>query len=118
MNKFLLLIRRYLYSSFRLISRNEWHDTAKITACLDILRTTPLNPSDPKIPNGLRYHVIDIYVDELDRVDEKRQGGMPLDVLLEPLRTLGKESRTKPVRERVKEALEDERLENWNGLVE
>jgi ribosomal RNA-processing protein 1 len=118
MNKFLLLIRRYLYSSFRFISRNDWHDAATITAYLDILRATPLNPSEPRIPNGLRYHVIDIYVDELDRVDEKREGKMPLEVLLEPLRTLGKESPTKPVRERVNETLEDERLQNWNETAQ
>jgi ribosomal RNA-processing protein 1 len=69
-----------------------------------------------KIPNGLRYHVIDIYTDELDQVDTPRSGNLPIDALFAPLRSLGAESPTKAVRLRVKEALGDERLVDWNNL--
>jgi ribosomal RNA-processing protein 1 len=67
-----------------------------------------------KVPNGLRYHIIDIYTDELDQIDTPRSGILPLESLLTPLRSLGAESPTKAVRLRVKEALEDERLVDWN----
>lgn len=40
---------------------------------------------------------------------------MPIKELLAPLVELGKESPTKTVRSRVKEALSDERLIDWNG---
>ena len=81
--------------------------------CLAILEATPLNPTDNKLPNGMRYHMIDIYVDELDKVDEDRQGVMPLEKLLTPLRHLMEKSPTKVVRTRVREALDDERLKDW-----
>jgi ribosomal RNA-processing protein 1 len=68
-----------------------------------------------KIPNGLRYHIIDIYVDELDKVDTPRNRNLPIDVLLGPLRNLETESPTKAVRLKVKEALEDARLSDWNN---
>lgn len=72
---------------------------------------------DLRAPMGLRYHVVDIYVDELERVGAlgKEEGDeegevVPLEKLLEPLRNLAKGSPTKMVRIKAKEALEDERL--------
>lgn len=69
-----------------------------------------------RVPNGLRYHIIDIYVDELDRLDTPRSGKLPIDILLSTLRRLGTDSPTKTVRLKVKEALEDARLGGWNCL--
>ena len=63
----------------------------------------------------MRYHIIDIYIDELDIADEKREGKMPLEQLLKPLRLIGSESPTKTVRSRAQEALNDERLKVWNS---
>lgn len=83
--------------------------------CMDILSDTPLNTTDARIPNGLRYHVLDIYVDELDQVDSERKGDMPLEKLLEPIGRMQKESVTKALRKRAKETLDDERLRDWNG---
>jgi len=72
---------------------------------------------DLRAPMGLRYHVVDIYVDELERVGalEKEEGegsreDVPIEKLLEPLRNLAKGSPTKMVRIKSKEALEDGRL--------
>ena len=114
MDKFLFLVRQYLAASFRQFSKQGWRDTNSIEQYMDILAETPLNQTDMKIPNGMRYHVLDIYVDELDKVDEKREGKMPLELLLGPVQALEKESPMKVVRKRAKEALEDERLKNWN----
>ncbi|KFY09955.1 hypothetical protein V491_07875 [Pseudogymnoascus sp. VKM F-3775] len=81
----------------------------------------------------MRYHVIDVWVDELERAGglaEKRKG-VELEVLLKPLEVLAKESPTKSVRKKCKEALADERLpgnekedvvmeedEGWAGFAE
>jgi ribosomal RNA-processing protein 1 len=115
MDKFLYLVRVYLYASFRHFSHRGWRDTEGLDAYIDILSATPLDARDTKIPNGLRYHVIDIYVDELARLWEVGKDKMPTEVLLRPLRNLGKKSLTKTIRERVKEALEDERLKEILG---
>lgn len=110
MDKFLFLIRQYVNKSFEYLRGQKWEETL-VERYLELLKEVPFNAKDPKIPNGLRYHVIDIYVDEVEKVDEKRKA--PMEVLVKPLRALGLESKTKAVRERVKEALEDERLEEW-----
>lgn len=118
MEKFLLLTRRYVGATFTLLKRAGW-DEALVKQHLDLLEEIPCNVDDVRVPNGMRYHVIDIYVDELERVGaleqddgEKTNDGqkIPLDSLLKPLRKLAKQSPTKPVRIKSKEALEDERL--------
>jgi ribosomal RNA-processing protein 1 len=61
----------------------------------------------------MRLHIIDIYIDELERVGAlKQEEGkeVPLEMLLEPLRGLAKASPTKAIRNKAKEALGDGRL--------
>lgn len=80
-----------------------------------VLSTTPLNPTEKRIPNGIRYHVIDIYVDELEKVNKETEVEMPVETLLEPLMAVVRESPTKIVRNKVKEVLEDDRVKVWLG---
>lgn len=80
---------------------------------MGVLAAIPLSPADGKVPDGLRYHVLDVYVEELDRVDTPRCGGLPVGLLLEPLRRLERESPSKAVRRRAREALADERIQDW-----
>ncbi|KAF2145713.1 uncharacterized protein K452DRAFT_243988 [Aplosporella prunicola CBS 121167] len=116
MDKFLFLVRCYLNAGFRQCAGQRWRNAPLLTQYLDILRATPLNPTDMKIPNGMRFHVLDIYVDELDKVDAAREGDLPLDTVLAPLRELGEKCVVKAVRTRVKEELaEDERLKDWSN---
>jgi ribosomal RNA-processing protein 1 len=119
MEKFLLLVRRVLCSGFEMCKRAEW-DGEVVRAMLDVLSQGPLEPKDQRVPNGMRYHAIDIYVDELERVGvlggegDKEEGEEAdkelVERLLEPLRVIAKESPTKTVRVKAKEALGDERL--------
>jgi ribosomal RNA-processing protein 1 len=115
MDKFLFLVRQYVAAAWAYFARTGWEDAEPLREYLEMLGAGPLSPEDRKVPDGMRYHVLDIYVDELDRVDEPRSGKVPVEVLLGPLRRLEKESPTKSVRERARGALEDERLEDWEG---
>ncbi|PYH39887.1 ribosomal RNA processing 1 family protein [Aspergillus neoniger CBS 115656] len=81
----------------------------------------------PHGPDGLRYHVMDVWIDELEKVLEfeeiegaeegqqtkKVKGGVPMELLLRPIEKLKKESGYKPVRTRAAETLDDERLVEW-----
>ena len=116
MDKFLYLVRCYVGKGLEVVSAKHWGDGDLMEKYLAVLEETPLHPRDVKVPNGLRFHVVDIYVDELDKVDEERTA--PLETLLAPIKKLGAETITKPVRTRVKEALQDERLQDWQGLRE
>ncbi|OOG00992.1 hypothetical protein ASPCADRAFT_503209 [Aspergillus carbonarius ITEM 5010] len=75
----------------------------------------------PHGPDGLRYHVMDIWVDELEKVLEfegeegarKPKGEVPMELLLRPIEKLKADSPYKPVRTRAAEALDDDRLVEW-----
>lgn len=74
----------------------------------------PLNPRDGKIPDGVRYHVLDVWVDELEVVI--RDDSISIAVarrLMEPVTRLAEEGRTKVVKGRARETLEDERVKGW-----
>lgn len=119
MDKFLYLVRQYVLATFRFLSRGgAWPDSGprSVGAHVAVLAGTPLNPTELKIPDGMRYHVLDVYVDELDRADAERgeRGRAPLGELLKPVRELEKDSPSRQVRERAREVLEDERLKRWN----
>ncbi|KFY72586.1 hypothetical protein V499_07265 [Pseudogymnoascus sp. VKM F-103] len=132
MEKFLLLTRRYVGAAFGQCADKGW-EAGVVEEQMRVLREGPLEPEARGVPNGMRYHVIDVWVDELERaggLGEKRKG-VELEVLLEPLKVLGTESPTKSVRKKCKEALADERLpgnekedvvmeedEGWGGFAE
>lgn len=122
MDKYLFLIRQYVYSSFKFLSRGSkgWAGhLAEIEEHGRILAETPLNPTDLKIPNGLRYHVLDVYVDELEKVGGGKKDGEwdaeVLEKLFEPIVKLSKEGKMKAVRVAAKECIDDERARAWRG---
>ncbi len=130
MEKFLLLTRRYLGAQLKLCDEAKWKKST-VEKQLELLQEIPFHVEDPKIGNGIRYHVIDIYIDELDRAGALLEGrkGVELEVLLAPLEKLKKDSPTKSVRVKTMEALADERLpgneasedvemedEGWGGI--
>ncbi|WPG99736.1 Hypothetical protein R9X50_00255500 [Acrodontium crateriforme] len=114
MDKYLYLVRCYVNKGFEHVGRKDWGDEEFLEQYLEVMKSVPFNARDGKIPNGLRYHVIDIYVDELDKVDTKRN--VPLEKVIKPLKQLGIDTPTKAVRSRVNEALEDERLSDWQKV--
>ncbi|KAJ5097423.1 hypothetical protein N7456_008144 [Penicillium angulare] len=117
----------------------QWGD---LSAYIDIIEEGPMCPlnfdpdqpeedleSDfipmPHGPDGLRYHVADIWIDELEKVlefegeegERKVQGDIPVELLLQPLEKLRADSPYKPVRTRASEALDDDRLIEWGWRV-
>ncbi|KAF8440120.1 hypothetical protein BGX38DRAFT_1273177 [Terfezia claveryi] len=118
MDKFLMLVRQYLASSFRYLKAREW-EQGKVGRYMDILKEGPLHARNIKVPNGLRYHLIDIYLDELEKlepVDSEESADIPIDLLIQPYKQLVEKSPTKVVRTRSRDMLEDERLEKWGYI--
>jgi ribosomal RNA-processing protein 1 len=114
MDKYLYLVRQYLHVSFRYLAKAGWKDLEMIDEFMAVLSNTPLNVRDAKIPNGMRYHILDIYLDELEKVDDEDE--VPAEKLLAPFMVLQKKSPTKTVRERAKSLLQDDRVRKWLGL--
>jgi ribosomal RNA-processing protein 1 len=117
MEKFLLLVRRYVGASFEQLKRGGWREE-EMAEMKELWGEVPLNIEDQRVPNGIRFHVLDLWVDELQKVGVLEEGNeKPLESLLESVRKLSKQSPTKAVRKKAKEALGDERLPG-NGKTE
>lgn len=77
---------------------------------LHLLEELPLSPGLGKVPDGIRYHVCDVWVDGLIQTEAWEGTGV-----MRPVEKLSKEGRTKVVRGRAKAVLEDERLQEGEG---
>lgn len=89
----------------------------------------------PKGPDGIRYHVMDLWLDEIEKVatetetqiesvgngndndgngtQTKLKQGVPMELLLRPIEKLKENAPYKPVRRRAETVLDDERLVQW-----
>ena len=74
----------------------------------------PLSTSDDKVPDGLRYHVLDVWIDGLEGVmDKEYERPAPLQNLLLPIEEIALQGRTKVLRRRAKEVRSDVRVRRW-----
>ncbi|KAI1793170.1 Nop52-domain-containing protein [Ganoderma leucocontextum] len=85
-DKYYMLVRRFVNASFRLLIREGW-DAAAVKEYNSILtgRGGPLCSDDSRVPTSLAYHLADVYLEELD----KALGSSPVDTPLPaPLSTI------------------------------
>jgi len=105
MDKYYMLIRRFVNASFRLLMRCDW-DSHHLQTYNDMLTKKaagPLCPDDNRVPLSLKYHLADVYLEELDKVltsyseasnsDDNHPSTpgpprAPLDTLIAPFLTL------------------------------
>ncbi|KAI0318993.1 ribosomal RNA processing protein [Amylostereum chailletii] len=92
-DKYYMLIRRYVNASFRLLKKENWN----VKFCQrynDILTRQggPLCPTDNRVPPSLAYHLCDIYLEELNKIienaEEESSLPAPLTTLVSPFITL------------------------------
>ena len=138
MDKYLLFVRFVVRRVFAGIvqdatNKEDTEDEEEVVQKRQIalLENFPLSPRERKVPDGLRYHVLVIYVDELERAvslgqdggeeEEEEQGEGEIseetrtrvERLLVPVETVAREGLSKGVRVRAKEVLADERVVRW-----
>ncbi|KAI5760931.1 RRP1B [Gulo gulo luscus] len=66
LDKFYMLIRLVLRQSFEVLKRDGWEES-RIKLFLDVLMKEILHP-ESQSPNGVKFHFIGIYLDELSKV--------------------------------------------------
>ncbi|KAM0754402.1 Nop52-domain-containing protein [Meredithblackwellia eburnea MCA 4105] len=68
LDKFYLLVRRFVHVGFLLLRREGW-DLEAVRRYNEMLcgEGGPLNVTDPKVPSSLSYHIADIYLEELNK---------------------------------------------------
>lgn len=111
MDKYLYLVRCYVNKGFEVATgkSGKWKAWEMYKKVLEA-DGCPLSVRDVKVPVGLKLHVLDIWVDELEKVDGEDKKDAPVEEVMKPIRKLQKETLVKSVRMRAKESLEDERL--------
>lgn len=65
--KFLLLFRRFVNAAFRFLAREQWNAEGvdRFNAML-LKESGPLNANNPKVSKGVTFHLLDIYLEELN----------------------------------------------------
>ncbi|KAI8825878.1 uncharacterized protein EV422DRAFT_144812 [Fimicolochytrium jonesii] len=64
LDKFYMLLRKFHFYGFRYLQTKEWEQSV-VEQYLNLLIKGPLRPNDLKVPDGLRYHTSEVYLDEL-----------------------------------------------------
>ncbi|KAI9313941.1 hypothetical protein BX666DRAFT_1863614, partial [Dichotomocladium elegans] len=67
LDKFYMLLRRIVFYSFLYLANQDWNAEA-VEAYTNMLLEGPMHPTDRKKPDAIRFHIIDIYFEELDKV--------------------------------------------------
>jgi hypothetical protein len=62
--------------------------------------------------------MLDIYLDELEKLDEEHEADLPAEKTLAPIMVLQKESPTKSIRKEAQVVLNDKRVRGWLGLAD
>lgn len=132
LDKFLLVMRSYVGAGMEYLCVQGWKEKS-MTAWLEAMQEEGVGPLSVGmgkegvegevvvVGDGVRYHALDVWVDELCKVQgsEEGKGRIPREVLerlMEPVRTIAEKGRTKTVRRRAKEVLADERLRGWGQV--
>ncbi|KAI9592757.1 hypothetical protein BDF19DRAFT_339593, partial [Syncephalis fuscata] len=83
-DKFYLLMRRYVNSSFQVLQSNQW-EPSLVSAYSELLVSGPLGPYDDTVPCAIQLHISDIYIDELEKlVNAEEMAIIPTATLLTP----------------------------------
>ncbi|KAG7813603.1 hypothetical protein KL921_001149 [Ogataea angusta] len=123
-DKFYLLMRYVVRECFVRLQKEEW-DLELLERYIQSLEADVLS-GRPAVPPGVTYHVVDVYLDELERVvagDEEdveaekareKFEDVPLAKLLQPFEKIHKDALMKTLRNKVRDdLLKDERLKTW-----
>ncbi|URE05340.1 Nucleolar protein,Nop52 containing protein [Musa troglodytarum] len=114
LDKFYLLIRRFLCHAFLLLRKNAWDPelTARLTG---ILLEKSLLSADNYPANGVNYHVAEVFLDEIR--DLLPLAVETLDLMLNPFVSVLKKSADKVLVNKIKINVFDRLLENGRKLL-
>ncbi|KAJ7751319.1 nucleolar protein,Nop52-domain-containing protein [Mycena maculata] len=110
LDKYYMLVRRFVNATFRLLGRSKW-DKSACETCNDILTlslNTLFSPADIRVPTSLAYHLADIFVEELEKALTTASEPMPpapLSTLLSPFFTLAARTPTSATYKRIQSEL-------------
>ncbi|KAJ6503362.1 nucleolar protein,Nop52-domain-containing protein [Mycena vitilis] len=109
LDKYYMLVRRFVNATFRLLGRSKWDRVACETYGNILTREGgPLCSTDIRVPTSLAYHLSDIYIEELEKTLASAPEPMlpaPLSTLLTPFFTLAARTPTSTTYKRIQSEL-------------
>ncbi|KAK7686731.1 hypothetical protein QCA50_010331 [Cerrena zonata] len=111
-DKYYMLVRRFINASFRVLMRAEWDETL-VNEYTSIMtsRGGPLCAEDTRVPSSLTYHLADIYLEELNKAlanpPTPSSLPAPLSSLLSPYFNLAARTPSNVTYQRIQSALID-----------
>ncbi|KAF9225487.1 Nop52-domain-containing protein [Gyrodon lividus] len=108
MDKYYMLVRRFVNASFRLLVQAKW-DVSALREYNYILTSAggPLCPNDVRVPASLTFHLAEIYLEELENALASSEPSLPVPLLalLSPFITLAAHTPTNTTYKHLQEAL-------------
>ncbi|KAK2174836.1 hypothetical protein NP493_772g02036 [Ridgeia piscesae] len=83
LDKFMMLVRRCLASSFVLLKKYSWRQSL-VVQFMEVLHTCTLTGHADSIPDGLKFHIVDIFFEELEKVAAGSLGVEEIQPFLDP----------------------------------
>lgn len=77
------MVRNMLYESFMVLKKSKW-ESKLVDQLMQIFSETVMNPDSDGIPDGLKIHFSDIYLEEVEKIGEGHLTGTQLLKLLDP----------------------------------
>jgi hypothetical protein len=68
LDKFYALMRYFLNETFALVKSNHWSKDLTQTV-MQVLQDFPLNPSPTVVKAGVQFHVLDVFLEELEKIE-------------------------------------------------
>ncbi|KAK2461551.1 hypothetical protein APHAL10511_006014 [Amanita phalloides] len=120
-DKYYMLVRRFVNATFRLLIRAKWDSTAcESYNSILMIRGGPLCPSDMRVPTSLSCHLADIYLEELEKALSSSPSAppAPLVTILEPFFSLAARTQNKIVYQRIQSEVLDPLLSALSNQVD
>ncbi|GFO26677.1 ribosomal RNA processing protein 1 homolog [Plakobranchus ocellatus] len=83
LDKFMMMIREMFHQVFSLLSESEWQ-VSECKLLAQALALKVMSPWEARLPDGLKLHIADIYVDELSKVSLYKMSSRKMMLLLQP----------------------------------
>lgn len=84
MDKFYLLIRFLLKETFNFLKKYTWNERL-MTEVNNVFQEEPLNPNSLAVPDGIRLHLVEIFLTELESVVDNQMSSDVFLKVLDPL---------------------------------
>lgn len=84
MDKFYLLIRFLLKETFNFLKKYAWNERL-MTEVNNVFQEEPLNPNSHAVPDGIRLHLVEIFLTELESVVDNQMSSDVFLKVLDPL---------------------------------